>query len=140
MGSIYKLCHGSNLIGHEFKSQFLSLFFCRSLNDHPNVPIFTGMRPKKTSQVEMLSSAVSEMAKAMSGSPTLNSVGNAQAHTLIPANPSIGISPGKTASLRSNYLQQMRELYFLLESGALTDVEFSEQKCTILKDLKKLSS
>ena len=59
----------------------------------------------------MLSSAVSEMAKAMSGSSTLNSPGNAQAHTPVPASPSVGISPGKTASLRSNYLQQIRDLH-----------------------------
>ena len=88
----------------------------------------------------MLSSAVSEMAKAMSGSSTLNSPGNAQAHTPVSASPSVGISPGKTASLRSNYLQQIRDLHFLLESGALTDAEFSEQKRAILNDLKKLSN
>ena len=32
-----------------------------------------------------------------------------------------GISPGKIANLRSNYLQQMRDLHALFESGAITE-------------------
>lgn len=50
---------------------------------------------------------------------------------------SIGISPGKLANLRSNYLQQLRDLHSLLESGAINDREFQEQKTPILDQLRK---
>ena len=53
---------------------------------------------------------------------------------------SVGYSPGKVANLRSNYLQQMRELHTLFECGALTQDEFKEQKEPILNQLKKLSA
>ena len=43
----------------------------------------------------------------------------------------VGISPGKIANLRSNYLQQLRDLHSLLESGAINDKEFQEQKMPI---------
>ena len=49
---------------------------------------------------------------------------------------SSGISPGKVFNLRSNYLQQMRDLQ-LFECGALTEDEFKEP---ILNQLKKLSA
>ena len=51
-----------------------------------------------------------------------------------------GISPGKIANLRSNYLQQMRDLHALFESGAITECEFREQKLPILDQLKRLSA
>ena len=41
---------------------------------------------------------------------------------------SMGYSPGKVVNLRSNYLQQMRELHTLFECGALTQDEFKDQK------------
>ena len=53
---------------------------------------------------------------------------------------SVGYSPGKVANLRSNYLQQIRELHTLFECGALTQDEFKEQKEPILNQLKKLSA
>ena len=54
-----------------------------------------------------------------------------------PTGPTItaGISPGKIANLRSNYLQQMRDLHLLFENGAITECEFQEQKLTILEQL-----
>lgn len=98
--------------------------------------MFVGGREKRPNQVQMLTSAVSEMARAMTA-------GGATPHsTPAPAGPSTtseGISPGKVANLRSSYLQQMRELHSLFESGALTDYEFQEQQIPILEQLKKLS-
>ena len=51
----------------------------------------------------------------------------------------VGISPGKIANLRSNYLQQLRDLHSLLESGAINDKEFQEQKMPILEQLRKFA-
>ena len=52
----------------------------------------------------------------------------------------VGISPGKTANLRSNYLQQKRDLHSMYENAAITKREFQEQKLPILEHLKKLSA
>ena len=106
---------------------------CRSLDDPPRVPIFTGGREKRPNQVQVLTTAVTEMAKAMA-TPT----GRASPATTT-STPAAGISPGKVANLRSNYLQQMRDLHSLFESGAITDSEFQEQKFPILDQLKKLT-
>lgn len=98
--------------------------------------MFTGGREKRPNQVEMLTTAVSDMAKAMSPPTTPNSrvVAVTQDSATI-----TGISPGKIANLRTNYLQQMRDLHSLFESGALNETEFQEQKQPILQQLKKLS-
>jgi len=94
---------------------------CRPLNEAPRVPIFTGGREKKPSQVQVLTTAVTEMARAMT--PTGRISPAPSTYT-----PTARISPGKVAILRSNYLQQMRDLHSLFESGAITDKEFQEQK------------
>ena len=96
--------------------------------------MFTGYRAKKTSQVEVLSTAVTEMAKVMTGVRSASATPTSSTPTT-----QTGISPGKIANLRSNYLQQMRDLHLLYESGALTDKEFCEQKIPILEQLKKMS-
>ena len=49
-----------------------------------------------------------------------------------------GISPAKLAALHSNYLQPMRDLHLLFESGAISETEFIEQKTPILEQLKKM--
>ena len=102
---------------------------CRSVDDPPQVPVFTGGREKRPSQVQVLTS---EMTRAIGGANT------SKPHlTSIPTG-SAGISPGKVTNLRSNYLQQMRDLHSLFESGAITESEFQEQ--SHLEQLKKLSS
>ncbi len=112
---------------------------CRSRDDPPKVPIFTGGREKRSNQVQMLTTAVSEMAKAIchptSTSTTPPTCVSAISQESVPT----GISPGKIANLRTNYLQQMRDLHSLFENGALSDTEFQELKVPILQQLKKLN-
>lgn len=48
---------------------------------------------------------------------------------------SCAISPAKLATLRSNYIQQMRDVHALFESGAINE---AEQKKPILEQLKAL--
>ena len=85
----------------------------------------------------MLTTAVSQMAKAMTGSPqATSSISPSPPPGNIPVR--VGVSPGKIANLRSTYLHQMRDLHSLLESGCLTDAEFKEQKAAILDQLNKL--
>ena len=86
---------------------FLNFCSFRSLEDHPKVPVFCGGREKKTTQVEMLTTAVSQMAKAMTGSPqaTLSTVDPSPPSGNVPAR--VVVSPGKIANLRSTYLHQI---------------------------------
>lgn len=109
--------------------QYHLSFIYRSVDDPPRVPMFTGGRE----QVQVLTSAVADMAKAISTPHSTENV------NIGPARTSVGISPGKIANLRSNYLQQLRDLHSLLESGAINDDEFQEQKAPILEQLKKLA-
>lgn len=90
--------------------------------------MFTGGQPK-----EMLTTAVSDMAKAMT--PAYNFPSPIATTNQTSNQATTGISPGKIASLRTNYLQQMRDIHSLYENGALNEVEFSEQKAVILQQL-----
>ena len=54
-----------------------------------------------------------------------------------PRDSTSGISLGKVPELRSKFLQQMRELRSLFETGALTQ-QFFDQKLPILDHLKKI--
>ena len=48
-------------------------------------------------------------------------------------------SPGKIADIRAKYIQQIKELHSLFESGALTETEFLDQKRPVLEQLKKFN-
>ena len=48
-------------------------------------------------------------------------------------------SPLKTAQLRSSCLEDLKKLKELYEEGVLTQIEFTEQKESILRSLKNLS-
>lgn len=98
--------------------------------------MFNSGQKKRPNHVEMLTTAVSDMAKAMTPPTTPNSRVAAVSQDAAAVT---GISPGKIANLRTNYLQQMRDLHSLFESGALNETEFQEQKQPILQQLKKLS-
>lgn len=94
--------------------------------------MFTGSREKRPNTVQALTQAVTEFAKAIT-TPKGTAVDPSVSNIATP-----GISPSKIANLRSNYLQQMRDLHSLFESGALTQEEFYEQKQPILTQLKTL--
>ena len=126
-------------MGRNVRCRYLQISNLHTLLKSPSrVPIFTGGREKKPNQVIELTSAVTEMAKANDtprGSCSIDPVnagGNVQ-----PPIAAVGISPSKIANLRSNYLQQLRDLHSLLESGAINDREFQEQKTPILEQLRK---
>ena len=97
------------------------------MDDPPGIPAF-GSCEKPSSQ-----NLLKEMAKVL-----IPKTQESEQETV--SSKSVGFSPGKVANLRSNYLQQMRELHTLFECGALTEEEFKEQKEPILSQLKKLSA
>ena len=94
-----------------------SYMSCRSLDDPPDHPAFKIGRDKKPNQVQALTTAVTEMARAMTSSGSSAPMTSVTASTL-PTGPTTtaGISPGKVANLRSNYLQQIRDLHSLFEN------------------------
>lgn len=135
-----ELCekHGSSYTPLQYSlwAEMVDVGTHTSLEEAPSAPMFVGKtpKPKKAPNTEM-GTVFTEMAKsiitALKPSPTSEPV---------PAQPlSCGISPGKTADIRSKYLQQMRELFSLYEAGALTEREFANQKGTVLGQLNKLT-
>ncbi len=110
---------------------------CRSVDDPQGIPAFTGGRGRKPSRMAALTSAVTQMAQVMTPCtpPAQSHLSGNQAAASV----STGISPAKLANLRSNYLQQMRDLHSLFESGAISETEFRGQKAPILEQLKKLN-
>ena len=120
---------------HAFMHLFvLFVYVYRSQGDPPGIPAFTGRAQEKcATSISGLTSAVAEMAKAIAQqhTPAVAQVTSASAST--------GVLPSKIANLRSNYLQQMRDLHSLFEMGALNEAEFLDQKKPIFEQLMKLS-
>ena len=54
--------------------------------------------------------------------------------------PSVVMSPGKSVELRMKNLQQLRFLQQLFEDNILSEMEFIEQKKSILDSLRKLNN
>jgi hypothetical protein len=50
----------------------------------------------------------------------------------------MGVSPSKCASLRSQYIDQLKKLHQLLELTAINKDEYDLQKADILKKMQQL--
>ena len=50
----------------------------------------------------------------------------------------VGVSPGKKVNMRSQLIEQLQKWYQLLDTGAITQVQYDERKETIMKDIKEL--
>ena len=97
------------------------------MDDPSRIPAFAPTQKQKgSSQIAQLTTALTQIAGAMT--PTSQSSLSVSANTS-----ATSISPAKMANLRSNYLQQMRDLHCLRESGAISEAEFREQKIPILQ-------
>ena len=101
------------------------------MNTPPDIPAFKGSKERKENQISVLTSAVTKIAKVLAPSTDVGCSTNSSATSA-----GSGISSAKLAALRSNYLQQMRDLHQLLESRAISETEFIEQKTPILVKLK----
>ena len=47
-------------------------------------------------------------------------------------------SPRKAVDMRSKYIQQSKDLMSLHEMGGLTTEEYEEERCTIVRQMRKL--
>jgi len=104
----------------------------RSLDEPPGIPAFSG-RQKQPNSVQVLTTAMSEMAKNIA---SINAVPNKS--DVVSSDVTASISPVKVANLRASYLKQLRDLHQLLDCGAITQGEFADQKKPILEQLTKL--
>ena len=103
------------------------------------MPAFSG-REKRTTPIAGLTTAVAEIAKAcaMAQQQSSQQCGSIVSATVPSTSTSSTVSPARVVDLRRNYLEQVKDLHSLLECGALTAVEFEEQKAPILEQLKKM--
>ena len=103
-------------------------------DDPPRVPQITGLSPKYTKKetlTDAITGAAVAIAKVFSPKPKTP-------ECPIPKVKSVGISPGKSAELRMQNLQQLRFLQQLMEENVLSQSEFIEQKTMILEALRQL--
>lgn len=127
--------HGNEYSPLQYRlwSEMVAVGTHTSIDLPPRVPMFTGInKTTKTSQSNVLLVAFTSMADAVAGAFKPKDPEK-------PATSSHPSSPRKLADLRSKYIDQLKELYSLLEVGALTNEEFAEQKQTILAQMRELS-
>lgn len=105
----------------------------------PQNPMFgyNGKSQTKTpSLTEALSSVAEELARALrSPTPSGNQSPPTSSHAQLNE---MGVSPSKCASLRSQYIDQLKQLHQLLELTAINKDEHDLQKADILKKLQQL--
>ena len=107
----------------------------------PQVPMITGITPKRKSNLTAIVKATTNASVIQSTSAAIQSPVIQQTPSLntttTPAQ-ALGVSPGKAADIRSKSLSQLSALKQLYDDNILTLDEFEEQKKIILSGLKKL--
>ena len=104
------------------------------LDTPPNVPAITGRVAKRKESHQSLAEALTGAATAVT-KVLVNSTPQSS-----PSKSATGISPSSKANLSGQYLQQLRTLQQLREAATLTEEEFQEQKCFLLKNIKGLNA
>ena len=108
-----------------------------SYDTPPPIPLITGEqrgKKKKESVSEAIAGAATAFAHAMK-TPSIPSAPSTPTSNVVLRT---GLSPNNQANLRRRYLEDLRTLSQLLNDGVLNDVEFQEQKETLLNGLRKL--
>lgn len=114
------------------------------LEEPPNIPAFSST-PKRQNQPSV-SNSINAVSNAIHGASTaINGATSAITNILhggtLNVNGSssqLGVSPGKKIELRMKNYEQLRYLQQLVDDGILTQVEYMEQKKTILGSLRNL--
>ena len=110
--------------------------------DHPpNIPLITGgvkKHARKESLTDAISGAATAFAKALAShraSPQKPTQPCAAATYAI----NTGVSPSSKARLSGQYIEQLKSLQELRESGVLSEEEFEEQKTFALQNIRCLN-
>ena len=131
--------HGDKFSGPQYKlwARLIDNGQWDNTDRPPNIPVFGTTLPKKgmvqkESTTEVIANAAVAIIKHLQSPPQPN-----MSNTDTGSN-SIGISPGKKAKLRKEYLDQLKDIQKLRDDGTLTQEEFQEEKCCILGTLKSM--
>ena len=102
----------------------------------PNLPMIRGKagRKGKTDVVDTLATAAVAIIKALQP----NARPKSPVATIAHASTADGMSPGKKVQLRSQYLNQLKEIQNLRNENVLTADEFQAEKDTILQTPREL--
>lgn len=125
--------HGSkfNAMQYTFWAEAILAQTHDSMDEPPNSPLF-GVGKSRRSSSTSLNEAFTGLA---------NSISDAMKHNIVatPTSASSTNSPGKAVSLRSKYMEQLRELHSLFDMGALTAAEYEEQRSVVVDLMRQLN-
>lgn len=141
-----------NEVQYRLWARMISTGIHSSKETPPQVPMITGITPKRKKRVdeerkplqESIVSTAAAVVKAVNSGSTL--IQSPTIHQTVhdPSTPKrklgiqLGVSPGKAADIRSKSFGQLNVLKQLYDDNVLTPDEFEEQKSVILSNLKKL--
>ena len=102
----------------------------------PNIPLFGCDKSKPVNTVEVLAGAAIKVLDYYKQPSSQE--GNTQHPASTKSGDTPGISPAKKVQIRSQYLQQLRELQKLCDEGTLTCEEFAEENRHVLCTLRSM--
>ena len=109
------------------------------MDNPPNIPLITGgikRHARKESLTEVISGAATAFAKALASQRGTSPLKPSQACAI---SSNTGVSPSSKARLSGQYIEQLKSLQELRESGVLSDDEFQEQKLFALQNIRRLN-
>ena len=98
----------------------------------PSVPMFTSKGGRQTPS-STLTNAFTNMASSIASALSNNQTPTKSSST------GSSSSPVRVVQMRSQYIQQLKDLHSLFEAGALSEQEYAEEKDSILAQLKKMT-
>ena len=136
--------HGSTYSAAQLRlwANMLQIGTHRDYDEPPKVPMF-GVTAKTGTKSPCLAEALSSVAEGFIRalkSPVPSPSGSSsptQTPSHVPLQ-EMGMSPGKCAALRTQYIKQLKELHQLLEATAITKEEYEEQKTAVLYKMQGL--
>ena len=133
--------HGSKYTAQQYRlwANMLQIGTWKDTDNPPQTPMFgyNGNKPEKsTSVTDALSSVAEGVMRALKSPTPLRS--QSPPTTSRPQLNEVGVSPSKCASLRSQYIEQIKQLHQLLELTAINKDEYEKQKADVLKKMEQL--
>ena len=100
----------------------------KSLDEAPSVPMFSkgGRQTQSSAFTNAFTNMASSIVSVLSTPTKSSSTGSSSSS-----------SPVRVVQLRSQYIQQLKDLHSLFAAGALSEQEYAEEKDSILAQLKK---
>lgn len=136
--------HGQQYTAAQYRLWTNNMLQVRTHRDYaspPQVPMF-GFNSKSSkgsgSEGSLVTCVIEGFARALKGQSGSLSPRSTCSHTPRATLDDMGVSPIKCATLRSQYIEQLKQLHQLLELTAVTKEEYEQQKDIILDKMKKM--